>query len=69
MIQTTDLPPLLGLAVPWECIFVFDCAVLVLTVLRTRHVRKDAPRDVTQTANIPDLVLRDGESDFSPKRL
>lgn len=47
----------------------FDCAVLVLTVLKTRHVRKDAPRDVTQTANIPNLVLRDGESEFSLKQL
>lgn len=61
--NVADLLLQLGLATPWECVFVFDCTVLVLTVIRTRLVRKDASQDVTQTANIPYLVLRDGESE------
>ena len=48
----------LGLAIAWEALFVFDVMVLVLTwasVYRTRSLNQNRPR------NLASIIVRDGE--------
>ncbi|KZP23917.1 hypothetical protein FIBSPDRAFT_951518 [Athelia psychrophila] len=57
------------LAIPWECLLVYDTLILVLTVLktyRTAHDRTEARRATSSRAvYIPTLILRDGALYFT----
>ena len=49
----------LGLAIAWEALFVFDVMIVVLTLAsayRTKSLNQKGPRDLAS------LIVRDGES-------
>lgn len=55
------------LAIPWECMLLYDTLVLLLTVMRTYRTTQDraAVRRATSAVHIPTLILRDGALYFA----
>lgn len=52
-----------GLAVPWECMLVYDAVVLLLTIIKTYSLAATRAKVslATNGVHIPTIVLRDGK--------
>ena len=54
-------PLFIVLAVPWECVLVFDLIVMALTIGKTHCSWKALrPANLPLSAQIPGIMLRDG---------